>query len=67
MSLKVVDPKAVDVEVQRAVQWVLSIYSLVSQLATVGLRQVDITFELSWRAGWWQSICREVSQKPRRH
>jgi len=35
---------------------VLRLYSSVSSLATVGMWQCDLTFELSWRAGWWRSI-----------
>ena len=34
----------------------LRLYSLGSYLTTVGMWQADFTVELSWRAGWWQSI-----------
>jgi len=35
---------------------VLRLFSSVSELPTVGMWQGDFTFQLSWRAGWCQSI-----------
>jgi len=42
---------------------VMTLYAIVSQLAAGGMWPGDLTFELWWRDGWWQSICMEACGK----